>query len=117
MWRWLETITAIGLYSVSTAFSVKLFTELAGDEPFNRLTFFIMALVFELSKIALWIEGIKNRKRFFQVLALAFTLSSLVASASNILSTLKTGAALSAQTTFVADERTATGTFIPGSAR
>jgi hypothetical protein len=104
MWRWLEVVTAVGLYSISTANSVTLFVELAGESPFKRVTFFAMAFVFELSKIALWVEGIKKHRMWFKVLAILFTCASLVASASNILSTLKTGAAMQKQSSFEYDE-------------
>jgi len=81
-------------WGAGVAFPIDDPNERTGDAPFDSFTFFIMALVFELSKIALWIDTIKKKKNFFKVLALAFTVSSLTDSTSIIVSAANAMAAI-----------------------
>ena len=79
--RLADGIATVGLYGVSTTFSVLLFSSLAPQSFVGQAAFTSFAVIFEVSKVALWMQGIVKRNWAFVAIALFMTIGSLVASA------------------------------------
>ena len=79
-----DWLAAVGLYGISTLFSVRLFVERAGNDPLDQVVFGLLGAFFDLSKISLWVNGRRKNNGTYVGLALAFTLVSLIASTLNL---------------------------------
>lgn len=84
LWSSLEGVTAFVLLAVSAAFSVVLFVGFARTD-WQVPLYVMLAIGFESTKCLLWIAGVVKDKLYFRLLAIAFAVLSLGASATTLL--------------------------------
>lgn len=87
--RCLETFLTCGLFGISAVLSVRLFWQLAGSDRTAAYLLATVAVLFEGSKVFLWLWGVKNRAKGAVLLALLLVGLSLFASLASALAIIQ----------------------------
>lgn len=90
-----EILCAVALYGVAMNFTVALFREWAGVDPWMVTCFIAMAFAFESTKISLWIKGVHDGNRKLKALAISFAFVSVFAGLIQTVSTVSNDAVAS----------------------
>ena len=81
--KWLQYIDILAAFTltiISMIFNVKLFVSRAPNVLFDVLLMGALGAAFDLTKISLWVKGVRERSALYVTIALCFACISLLAS-------------------------------------